>query len=143
MDPENYGAIGLCHNRNSFDERMSGLGLLKKPIVERAAWVLFAFSLTLDVITTLFLVYSMGLQAEENYFLRMIFSWNPLLYIPVACTAYVFLYAISRHFKNKSQAFSITGRDIVYLIFLSIPLSLAFVEFIIAYHNLYLILGAA
>ncbi len=122
---------------------MSNLGPLKKPIIEKAAWVLFGFSLTLDVITTLFLVYNMGLQAEENYFLRMIFSWNPLLYIPIACTAYLFLYTTSRHVKKQSQTISITGRDIVYLIFLSIPLSLAFIEFIIAYHNLYLILGAA
>jgi hypothetical protein len=120
---------------------MTGLGPLKKPIVEKTAWVLFAFSLSLDVITTLILVHSFGLQAEENIFLRGILSRNSLYYIPVACTAYVSLYALSRYFKKKSQVSSIPGRDIFYLIFLSVPLSLAFVEFAIAYHNFYLILG--
>jgi hypothetical protein len=122
---------------------MTGLGPLKKPIIEKTAWVLFAFSLSLDVLTTLILVHNFGLQAERNMFLREILSSNYYYYIPVACTAYMFLYTVSYYFKKKSRKSSIPGWDIVYLIFLSIPLSLAFVEFTIAYHNLYLILGIA
>jgi hypothetical protein len=121
---------------------MTDLGLLKKPIVEKTVWVLFAFSLSLDVITTLIMVHSFGLQAEENVLLRGILARNSLYYIPFACTAYVCLYALSRHFKKKSQMVTMPGRDIIYLIFLSIPLSLAFVEFIVAYHNFYLILAS-
>jgi hypothetical protein len=121
---------------------MTDLGLLKRPIVEKTAWVLFAFSLSLDVITTLIMVHSFGIQAEENVFLRGILAHNSLYYIPFACTAYVSLYALSRYFRMKSQeAATMPGRDIIYLIFLSIPLSLAFVEFIVAYHNFYLIVG--
>jgi hypothetical protein len=119
---------------------MTDLGLLKRPIIEKAAWILFGFSLSLDVITTLILVHSMGIQAEENIFLRSILSRNSFYYIPVACTAYITLYVLSRYGKRRSQTASIPAKDIFYLIFLSIPLALAFVEFIVAYQNLYLIL---
>jgi hypothetical protein len=120
---------------------MTGLGMLKKPVMNKTAWILFAFSLSLDVLTTLVLVYTLGLEAEKNVFLREILSRNPLYYIPVAGVSYLFLFALSRYFRMKSQRHSIPGRDITYLIFLAVPLSLAFVEFIIAYHNLYIILG--
>jgi hypothetical protein len=122
---------------------MTGLGLLKKPVIEKTAWVLFAFSLSLDVFTTLILVHNFGLQAERNIILRQILSWNYYYYLPVACTAYISLYTVSYYFKKKSRSLSVPGWDIVYLTFLSIPLSLAFVEFTIAYHNLYLILGVS
>jgi hypothetical protein len=120
---------------------MIDLSLLKKPIIEKTAWILFAFSLSLDVITTLFLVHRYGLQTEENIYLREILSHNSLYYIPVACTGFLGLYILTQHLKKKSQRSSIPGRDLIYLIFLSIPVSLAFVEFTIAYHNLYLLLG--
>ncbi len=120
---------------------MTGLGLLKKPVLNKTAWILFAFSLSLDVLTTLVLVHTLGLEAEKNVFLREILSRNPFYYIPVACTSYISLFVISRYFRMKSQGRSAPGRDIAYLIFLAVPLSLAFVEFIIAYHNLYIILG--
>ncbi len=70
---------------------MSGLGALKKPILDKTAWILFAFSLSLDVVTTLTLVGMYGLQAEENLFLRHILSLNMFYYIPVACTGYITL----------------------------------------------------
>ncbi|MDD1678856.1 MAG: hypothetical protein LUO93_06695 [Methanomicrobiales archaeon] len=117
---------------------MTDLGLLKKPILEKTAWVLFGFSLSLDVITTLILVHNIGIQAEQNPFLRDILAVNSFFYIPIACTAYLILYFLSRYFNKKSKV-AIPGWDVYYLIFLSTPLALAFVEFIVAYHNFYLI----